>query len=67
MERYCIACGSTVKQARYGLGYKTCLSCGEKKARQHKHCIVPLHKSNYVPVYNLQDLVGINSKGGLVR
>jgi hypothetical protein len=25
---------------------------------------VPMHKSNYVPIHNLKDLVGINSKGG---
>jgi len=40
------------------------LVCGEKRARQHKFTIVPMHKSNYVPVFNQRDLVGINSKGG---
>lgn len=44
-----------------------CLSCGELSARQHKHCIVPMHKSNYVPVTDLEMLKGINSKGGWYR
>lgn len=60
---YC-TCGEPVPQKRWQLGYKTCLSCGEQRAREHKHCIVPMHKSNYIPVFNTADLVGINSKGG---
>ena len=40
------------------------MPCGDKRAKEHKHCIVPMHKSNYVPIHNLKDLVGINSKGG---
>jgi len=66
-KKYCIFCGDSVLLARWALGYHSCIDCGEAKARAHKHTIVPLHKSNYVPVYNLKDLVGINSKGGLVR
>lgn len=66
-KKYCIFCGDSVLLARWDLGYHSCVTCGEAKARAHKHTIVPLHKSNYVPVYNLKDLVGINSKGGLVR
>lgn len=61
---YCVHCSDDVNQKRWQLGYKTCLPCGEAVAKQHKHTIVPMHKSNYVPIYNLQDLVGINSKGG---
>jgi len=66
-KNYCIFCGDEVSKLRWDLGYHTCLCCGEAKARAYKHTIVPLHKSNYVPVYNLKDLIGINSKGGLVR
>lgn len=43
------------------------MKCGEKLARTVKHTIVPMHKSNLVPIYNLADLVGINTKGGLVN
>jgi hypothetical protein len=63
---YC-TCGEEVPAKRWTLGYKSCLSCGEKRARLFKHCIVPMHKSNYVPVFNQADLVGINSKGGNQR
>jgi len=64
----CIKCASDdVSQGRLSLGYKTCLSCGEKQARSFKHCIVPMHKSNYIPVTDLSLLKGINNKGGLIK
>jgi len=28
----------------------TCMECGEKVARQRRHCAVPMSKSNYVLV-----------------
>ena len=64
---YCVHCSDDVMPQRWKLGYHTCLPCGDKQAREHKHTIVPMHKSNYVPIYNLKDLVGINSKGGNQR
>ena len=64
---FCINCGDEVNPRRFQLGYRTCLPCGDKHAREVKHTIVPLHKSNYIPVFNRADLVGINSKGGGVR
>jgi hypothetical protein len=64
---YCVHCSDDVMPQRWQLGYHTCLPCGDKVAREHKHTIVPMHKSNYVPIYNLKDLVGINSKGGNQR
>lgn len=64
---YCVKCGSDVNPNRWALGFKTCLVCGDAVARAFKHCIVPLHKSNYVPVRDLEMLKGINSKGGFHR
>lgn len=64
---YCVHCSDDVMPQRWQLGYHTCLPCGDKQAREHKHTIVPMHKSNYIPVFNRQDLVGINSKGGNQR
>lgn len=49
---------------RLRLGYKVCLKCGEKDARQVVHTIVPMHKSNYVVISNYDELVSINTKGG---
>ena len=64
---YCVICSEDISKGRALLGYKTCMCCGERKAKEYKHCIVPLHKSNYIPVFNLKDLVGVNSKGGQVK
>ena len=29
--------------------------------------VVPMHESNYVAMFNVEDVRGINNKGGLVR
>lgn len=65
----CVKCGDHVLTARWKLGYKTCLRCGEKQAKQVSmgFCVAPMHKSNYILVTNLDDLKGLNNKGGLVK
>lgn len=67
VDCYCVICSEDVDPVRYRNIAKTCMKCGEKVARTVKHTIVPMHKSNYVPIFNLTDLVGINSKGGIVH
>lgn len=70
MKRYkpvCVACGETFSAKRRQAGYHLCLDCGEQQARQVKHCVAPLHKSNYIAVFNKSDLVGLNNKGGIVK
>jgi len=62
-RRYC-ACGNVIMEGRSKLGYNVCLECGEIRARKYQHCIVPMHKSNYVPITNRNDLIGINVKVG---
>lgn len=57
---YCVICSEDVSKARWNLGYKTCLSCGERNAKSFKHCIVPLAKSNYQPVTDLKMLTQLN-------
>ena len=57
----CVKCRSSIAQGRAELGHDTCLPCGEINARKVKHTIVPMHKSNYVPIFDLQDLKGINN------
>ena len=64
---YCVKCSDDVNPNRWAIGFKTCLACGEAVARSFKHCIVPLHKSNYMPLTDLELLKGINSKGGLYK
>ena len=63
----CNYCGEYLTKARWELGYRTCLECGEQQAQQARHTIVPMHKSNYMPVFNRADLLGINNKGGIVK
>lgn len=57
---YCCICSDDVAPKRWALGYRTCLRCGEKSARQVKQCIVPLAKSNYVPVRDPNMLKQLN-------
>lgn len=67
--KLCIWCGADVLPSRWILGYHTCLVCGEAEAiRDRSHwCIAPMHKSNYMLITNLDDLKGLNNKGGLVK
>ena len=63
----CPVCDEPVASARYALGYRHCLSCGEKLAKERKHCVVPMPKSNYILVTDFSLLKGLNSshKGGV--
>lgn len=58
----CIKCGETYSDKRRQLGYKTCLYCGEQASKQVVRTVVPLSKSNYVLITDLELLKGINSK-----
>jgi len=66
-KNLCIKCGDHVLHQRWALGYTTCLKCGEVDARNKKHTIAPMHKSNYMVITNKLDLQGLNNKGGNVR
>lgn len=57
----CACCGGHYSNLRMAAGYRTCLSCGEKHARQVKHTIVPMPKSNYIVVTDHSLLKGLNS------
>ena len=65
----CMVCETLYPRERAALGYRTCLQCGEALAKQEsqRYAVVPMHKSNYVPITNLADLRGINNKGGFFR
>jgi ribosomal protein L37AE/L43A len=66
-DRPCIVCDSLYPKDRAALGYSTCMRCGEVLAKQRKHTVAPMHKSNYMLITNLADLRGINNKGGSFR
>ena len=59
--QHCKHCDNDIADARYALGYKTCLLCGEQEARSYKHTFVPMPKSNYIVVTDLELLKGLNS------
>ena len=63
----CTLCVDDVHIERWRLGYHYCKPCGESLAREVKHTIAPMHKSNYMLFTDLEDLKGINNKGGLYR
>jgi len=67
--RVCFTNGmlTPVAPRRHEAGFDTCLPCGEREARQRRHTIVPMHKSNYIVTTNPEDLKGINNKGGFYR
>lgn len=47
----------------------TCIECGDKiaKHKASQYTIAPMHKSNYMLITNLDDLKGLNNKGGLIK
>ena len=60
MTSFCRNCGDEVATKRSLLGYRTCLACGDKEARQVRFCVVNLPKSNYIVVSDVADLKGLN-------
>lgn len=68
-DTQCYLCGEYLARARWELGYRSCLFCGEEQARQERShwCVAPMHKSNYMLITNKTDLAGLNNKGGLVK
>lgn len=68
MCNHCIDCHEPIlPKGRRKLGYKTCLSCGDTRAKNVKHTIAPMHKSNYMLITDTTDLKGLNNKGGLIK
>ena len=65
----CKLCGGDIDPPeRYTkLKYLLCLDCGEEVAKSRIFTVAPMHKSNYVCITNLEDLKGLNNKGGLIK
>lgn len=65
----CRVCGDEIHPKRYALGYRVCLWCGEEQAKADRQswCVAPMHKSNYMLITDIDDLKGLNNKGGLVK
>ena len=67
MKPLCVRCGDTYSAKRANAGYQLCLLCGEADALARRHTIAPMHKSNYMLITNMEDLKGLNNKGGMFR
>lgn len=63
----CRRCDEQFPTARWALGYKVCKACSDEITVHATRTIVPMHKSNYFLCTDMNDLKGINNKGGLVR
>ena len=62
MADFCHSCGSEVASRRILLGYRTCLSCGDKEARAVRHCTAPINKSSYMLITDVSQLAQLNPK-----
>lgn len=66
MNYLCVACyGGHVNPERAKALTKnnqpiTCIECGDRMAKERRHCIVPMAKSNYVVVTDKTLLKGLN-------
>lgn len=59
----CTTCyAERVPPARAKLGYRSCMSCGEKQAAKVKHTIAPMSKSNYFFIADPELLKQLNPK-----
>jgi hypothetical protein len=62
VDEYECDCGEEIELGRWDLGYRVCLACGDDIAKQRKHCIVPINKSNYYLVTDRELLKQLNPK-----
>jgi hypothetical protein len=55
-------CDEEISQARWDLGYRVCLDCGERESIRVRQgwTIVPLHKSSYTLVTDKSILKQLN-------
>lgn len=60
MPNFCRVCGEDISIGRWELGYKFCLPCGDEVAKKVVRCVVPVAKSNYVMVTDIELLKGLN-------
>jgi hypothetical protein len=65
--KQCSLCGDEITPPARVRISNLCLLCGELEARKVRHCVVPLHKSNYIVVSDANLLTGVNNKGGLIK
>jgi hypothetical protein len=56
-------CGEEIEQGRWDLGYRVCLGCGDKVAKQKKWTVaIPYGKGAYQLIHNPEELKMTNQK-----
>ena len=58
----CMICGEEFPLARWAIGGKTCMPCGEAASKKVKRCVVPMNKVAYMMVTDLETLKQLNPK-----
>lgn len=59
----CVSCYSVrVEYGRRRMPRPTCMACGEREARNVRHTVVPMNKSNYMLVTDRAVLSQLNPK-----
>ena len=59
---HCSQCGETYPLARYNLGYRICLDCGDAAARLVKFTVIPAYSKGAYQVVSKQDVANTNPK-----
>lgn len=56
-------CGEEITEGRWQLGYRVCLDCGDKVAKQKKFTVaIPYGKGAYQLIHNPEELKMTNAK-----
>lgn len=58
----CAVCAEPYSPLRRDAGFRVCMSCGERKAREVRHTVAPMNKSNYYYVADPAFLTQLNPK-----
>ena len=58
----CTLCGHMYPLARYNLGYRTCLDCGDAAARTVRHIVIPAYSKGAYQVVSAHDVAHTNPK-----
>tara|TARA_R110000803_G_scaffold137021_3_gene204039 strand:- start:689 stop:901 length:213 start_codon:yes stop_codon:yes gene_type:complete len=60
----CRVCGDEFPHARWALGYKMCMACGDAHARDERKSwtVAPMNKSNYMLFTDVSLLKQLNPK-----
>lgn len=62
MGSFCHSCGDEVQSGRSLLGYRTCLPCGDREARERKFTVMPAYSKGAYQLISFVDIAHTNPK-----